>query len=167
MFWTDLSYVGGHLADWRNLEIVQKSKEWLEKANALFTPTTFIAYKSGVPVGMIEFVPLKLLNKLGLCPCRVDVTNKGTAERYILGGKFENYLFISCFFVSKDHQHKGVGKALLTHFLNSEVLKNFDGAVVYVTRRDQTWGRHFTGPQNPRSFILKRDLSLKRHWMTR
>lgn len=144
----------GHLDDWRDMEIVQKSKKWLEKTNVSFTPTTFIAYKNEVPVGMMEFVPQKILKRVGLCPCRVDAKNKETAERYILGQEFENYLFIPCFLVSKDHQRKGVGKALLNHFLNSEVLKNFDGALVYVTRRDQRWDKHIHWPAGPKEFYL-------------
>lgn len=145
----------GHLDNWRNLKIVQKSREWLEKANGFFAPTTFIVYKNAVPVGMIEFLPYRLLNKIGLCPCRVDAKNKETAGRYILEGKFENYLFISCLVVSKDHQRKEVGKTLLNHFLHSEALKDFDGALVYVTKRDQSWDKHIHWPAGPKEFYLK------------
>lgn len=143
----------GHLDDWRHLEIVQKSRTWLEKANASFTPTTFLAYESGVPVGMIEFIPQKLIRTLGLCPCRVDVKNKEIPERYILQEEFKNYLFISCLLVSKDHQGKGVGKTLLNHFLGTQVLKN--GALVYVTKRDERWSRHIHWPTGPKEFFLK------------
>ena len=145
----------GHLDDWRHLEIVQKSKKWLDKTNAFFTPTTFIAYKGGVPVGMIEFLPQKLLRKLGLCPCRIDAENKEIPERYILGEEFENYLFISCLLVSKDNQRKGIGRALLNHFLNSEVFKNFNGVLVYVTKRDERWDKHIHWPAGPKEFYLK------------
>ena len=145
----------GHLDDWRNLEIVRETKKWLKKTNAIFTPTTFIAYKNQMPLGMMEFVPHKLLNKLGLCPCRVDIENNETPERYILGEKFENHLFISCFLVSKEHQGKGVGKALLNHFLNSEMFKNFDGALVYVTRRNEKWAKHIHWPAGSKEFYLK------------
>jgi len=145
----------GHLDDWRHLEIVLKSKEWLEKANAFFKPTTFIAYKGREPIGMIEFVPLKLLKNLGLCPCRVNTENKETEDRYIISEEFENYLFIPCLFVSKDHQGKGVGKTLLNHILYGEVFKNFDGVLVYVTERDERWDKYVHWPAGPKEFYLK------------
>lgn len=145
----------GHLDNWRHQEIVQKSKKWLEKTNAFFTPTTFIAYKRGAPMGMIEFLPQKTLRKLGLCPCRLDIKSNEIEERYILGEGFENYLFISCFLVNKDNQRKGVGKSLLNHFLNSEVFKDFNGALVYVTKRDERWDRHIHWPTGPKEFYLK------------
>lgn len=145
----------GHLDNWKHLGIVQKSKKWLDKTNAFFTPTTLIAYKKGVPVGMIEFLPQKLLKKIRLCPCRVDVKNKEIPERYILGEEFENYLFISCLLVSRDKQRKGVGKALLSHLLHSEVFKDFNGALVYVTKRDERWDKHIHWPAGPKEFYLK------------
>lgn len=153
--WDRLKLCWGHLDGWRKMEIVQKSKKWLEKTNEFFTPTTFISYKSGIPMGMIEFVPHKLLNKLGLCPCRVDTKNKETAERYVLEERLKNYLFISCFLVSKEHQGKGVGKVLLNHFLDSEISRNSDGTLVYVTRRDEKWDKHIHWPAGPKEFYFK------------
>ncbi|MCZ2856484.1 MAG: GNAT family N-acetyltransferase [Candidatus Bathyarchaeota archaeon] len=145
----------GHLDDWKNLKIVQKSKEWLDETAALFKPTTFTAYEDGVPVGMIEFLPQKSLRKLGLCPCRVDPESKETPERYSLGEEFENYLFISCLLVSKENQRKGIGRTLLTHLLESEVIKDFNGVLVYVTKRDETWDKHIHWPAGPKEFYLK------------
>jgi hypothetical protein len=58
----------GNLWDWKNLEIVQQSQQWLEKANKLFAPTTFIAYINATPAGMMEFIPQKLMKVIGLCP---------------------------------------------------------------------------------------------------
>lgn len=145
----------GHLDNWRNQAIVKKSKEWLEKTNSLFTPTTFIACKSGIPVGFIEFVPQKMLERLGLCPCRVDKENRETENRYILGKAFENYLFISCFFVSKEHQGRGIGTFLLNYFLNSNVFRNSDGATVYASQRNMNWENYVHWPAGPKEFYLK------------
>jgi ribosomal protein S18 acetylase RimI-like enzyme len=108
-----------------------------------------------VPVGMIEFLPQKLLKKHGLAPCRVDVENKETEERYILGKDFENYLFISCLIVSKNSQHQGIGKALLNHFLNSAVFEGSSGASVYVTQRDKKWDESIHWPAGPKEFYQK------------
>jgi GNAT superfamily N-acetyltransferase len=152
----------GHLDDWRNLEIVHESKKWLEKTNTIFTPTTFIAYKNGLSVGMMEFIPHRLLNRLGLCPCRVDEKNNETAERYVLSEEFQNYLFISCFLVGKEHQHKGVGKALLNRFLNSGMFENSDGALVYVTPGDENWAPHIHWPAGPKEFYLKAGFLIER-----
>jgi len=145
----------GHQHDWVHQEIVQKSKKWLEKTNTFFTPTTFIAYESEMPIGMIEFVPQKLLKKLGLCPCRVDAKNKETEGRYILGKEYDNFLFISCLFVNKNHQGKGVGKTLLNHFLNSKVFEDSDGALVYVAKRSESWDKFIYWPAGPKEFYLK------------
>lgn len=144
---------------WENLEIVDKCKKWLEETNARFSPTTFIVYKNGLPIGMIEFVPLKLLRKVKLCPCRTDVKKNEVEERYILGKEFDNYLFISCFLVNKDHQGKGVGKILLNHFLNSEVFEKFEGVLVYVTERDETWSEHIHWPAGPKEFYISAGFS--------
>lgn len=145
----------GHLKNWKRLKIVQQSKEWLERTNASFTPTTFIAYINEAPVGMIEFIPQKLMKKVGLCPCRANPEKKEIESRYILGKEYENCLFISCLWVNKDHQGKGAGKALLNHFLNSEVFKNSDGALVYVAKRDKRWNKHIHWPTGPKEFYLK------------
>jgi len=145
----------GHLDDWRHLEIVQQSKEWLEKTNAIFTPTTLIAYKGGAPVGMIEFIPQRLMKKLGLCPCRVYPKNGETEDRYILGKEHENHLFISCLYVDKDSQGRGVGKALLNHLLDSQMFKDSDGARVYVRERDEKWDSYIHWPAGPKEFYLK------------
>jgi len=150
-----LALCWGHLENWKSLKIVQKSKEWLEKTNAAFKPTTFIAYTNREPVGMIEFIPQTLLKKLGLCPCRTDKENNETEDRYILGKELEGCLFISCLLVNKNHQGKGVGKALLTHFLESEVFKNSDGALVYARKRDSSWDKYIHWPAGPAEFYLK------------
>ena len=150
----------GHLDNWTNLDIVKKCKTWLKEANTIFSPTTFIAYKDELPVGMIEFVPQRLLKKVRLCPCRVDADNNEVEERYILGKEFENYLFISCFFIDKVHQKKGVGKTLLDYFLNSEVFQNSDGALVYVIERDKTWSEYIHWPAGPKEFYLKTGFSV-------
>lgn len=145
----------GHLNNWKNLEVVKKSRDWLVETNAVFAPTTFIAYKRGVPIGMIEIVPLRLLKSVRLCPCRVDERKGEVEERYILREDSDNCLFISCLLVNKDQQGKGVGRALLNHFLNSEVLEDYDGALVYVTKRDERWDKHIHWPAGPKEFYLK------------
>ena len=145
----------GHLDNWTNLDCVQKSKEWLEKANSVFAPTTFIAYTHKVPIGMIEFVPQKFIKKIGICPCRADPEREEMEERYYLGEKFNDYLFISCLFVNQEHQGKGIGKALLTHFINCKTFQKSDGAVVYVTERDEKWDKYIHWPAGPKEFYLK------------
>jgi len=152
----------GHLDNWTHLEIVRKSRKWLEEANTFFTPTTFIAYKNDEPIGMIEFIPQKLLKKIRLCPCRIDADNKETEERYILGKEFENFLFISCLIVSKDNQGQGVGKTLLNNLLNSQAFKNSDGALVYVTKRNESWDKYIHWPAGPKEFYLKAGFVIKK-----
>jgi ribosomal protein S18 acetylase RimI-like enzyme len=149
----------GHVDNWRSLQIVLKSKEWLNKVNDVFTPTTFIAYKNNVPIGMIEFMPHELLEQLGLCPCRIDVEHHEIEKRYILGKEFNDYLFISCLSVAKDHQQKGVGRALLDNFLGSKVLREHGGALVYVRERDQSWESFIHWPAGPEEFYFKAGFS--------
>jgi len=151
-----------HLDHWESLEIVKDCEKWLEEANALFSPTTFIVYDDRLPRGMIEFVPIRLLGRVKLCPCRTDVKNNEVEERYILGKQFDNYLFISCFLINKDHQGKGVGKTLLNHFLNSEIFKKSEGALVYVTERDETWSGHIHWPAGPKEFYIKAGFSISK-----
>ena len=125
----------GHLPEWRDLKIVKESKKWLEGVSAVFRPTTFIAYLNGLPTGMIESVPHRLLMEVGLCPCRIDKEKGETERRYVLGEVFSDYMFVSCLMVSKEQQGRGVGRALLHHFLKSQVFNDSDGALVYVTER--------------------------------
>ena len=145
----------GHLDDWRNLGIVKRCRRWLEGTNAVFTPTTFVAYKGEEAVGMIEFVPNRLLKTVRLCPCRINEESGEVEDRYILGPHFENHLFISCLLVSKDSRGQGFGKALLNHLLSSEVFQDSDGALVYVTKRDEEWASHIHWPAGPKEFYLK------------
>jgi ribosomal protein S18 acetylase RimI-like enzyme len=152
----------GHLEGWKNLEIVHRSREWLEKANRSFTPTTFIAYANQVPAGMIEFVPRKLMKKIGLCPCRADPEKGKMENRYALGKEFADSLFISCLWVNKHHQGKGVGKALLNHFLDSEVFKNSGGALVYVSERDERWDKHIHWPAGAKEFYLRAGFTIRK-----
>lgn len=145
----------GHLDGWATLEVVKRCRRWLEETNTVFTPTTFIAYRGEGPAGMIEFVPQRLLRTVRLCPCRVDEKTGEVESRYVLEQDFDNYLFISCLFVSKNHQGKGVGRTLLNHFLKSDVIGDFEGALVYVTERDESWNRHIHWPAGPKEFYLK------------
>jgi ribosomal protein S18 acetylase RimI-like enzyme len=151
----------GHLKGWKRLEIVQKSKEWLERTSRLFAPTTFLAYASGTPVGMIEFIPQRLMKTVGLCPCRADPEKK-IKSRYVLGKEFDDYLFISCLWVHKDYQGKGIGNTLLRHFLISEVFRNSAGALVYVAQRDPRWEEHIHWPAGPKEFYLKAGFSVEK-----
>lgn len=144
-----------NLKGWEHLEIVQESKEWLEKTNESFAPTTFVAYINEAAVGMIEFVPQKLMKRIGLCPFRANPEKGKIKSRYVLGKEFETFLFISCLWVDKDHQGEGVGKVLLDHFLDSEAFKNSDGASVYVSKRDERWDKHIHWPAGPKEFYLK------------
>lgn len=145
----------GHLDNWKESQIVRKTQVWLEKANEVFKPTTFIAYVDGSVIGMIEFLPQDLLMRLGLCQCRRDAEHGETEERYFSGEGSENYLFISCLFVNKDHQGKGVGKALLKHFLESEVFKAYGNARVYVKERDKSWDSYVHWPAGSKEFYIK------------
>ena len=45
---------------------------------------------------------------------------------------FDNYLFISCLYVSRDHQGKGVGKALLGRLIDSDLLGGYDGLLALI-----------------------------------
>lgn len=145
----------GHLDDWKNQKIVHKSKIWLENANALSAPTTYIAYDNKTPVGFIEFTPQKLMRKLKLCPCRVDAEHNETEDRYLMGKAFENYLFISCLFVKKESQGKGIGTLLLNHLLNSNAFRNSGGALVYVAQRNVDWENYIHWPAGPKEFYFK------------
>jgi len=151
----------GHLNGWTDLGIVHASKRWLESANTHFSPTTFIAYKSETAVGMIESVPQKLL-KLGLCPCRIDAKSGEIESRYLLGDEYENHLFISCLSVDKESQGKGVGKALLRHFLRSKAFAEAGGATVYVRERDESWDKFIHWPAGPKEFYLKAGFIIKK-----
>lgn len=145
----------GHLNNWENLEIVKKSKQWLEKTATSYKPTTFIVYEGNLPIGMMEFLPMRLLEKCGLCPCRIDAENGEIPQRYTQGSDFGNCLFISCFLISNSFQGKGVGTALLNHFLNHQVFKQSGGALVYVRERDETWDKHIHWPAGPDQFYTK------------
>jgi len=152
----------GHINGWMDADIVRKNKEWLEKANAHFKPTTFIAYPDSVPAGMIEFLPQKAVRELGLCPCRLAPESREVKERYILGKEYDNYLFISCTWINERNQGKGIGKALLDHLLNSEVFSSSDGALVYVAERDEKWEKHIHWPAGPKEFYLKRGFTVEK-----
>lgn len=142
----------GHLSNWENLEIVKKSKQWLEKTASSYRPTTFIVYETNLPIGMVEFLPMRLLEKCGLCPCRIDAENGEIPQRYAQGTNFGDCLFISCFLIRNGFQGKGVGTALLNHFLNHEAFKRSDGALVYVRERDEAWDKHIHWPSGPDQF---------------
>ncbi len=145
----------GHLNNWQNLEIVQKSKQWLQKTASTYQPTTLIVYEDNLPIGMIEFLPMHLLEKCGLCPCRTDTENNENPQRYTQGSDYNNYLFISCFLINSDFQGNGTGTTLLNHFLNHQTFKQSDGALVYVRERDETWDEHIHWPTGPEQFYTK------------
>jgi GNAT superfamily N-acetyltransferase len=150
----------GHLDNWRGMEIVGKSSSWLEEANEVFSPTTFIAYERSAPVGMVEFLPHGSIGGVGLCPCRVDEGRGEVAERYLMDAGFDNYLFISCLFVSEGHQGKGVGTALLRRLIDTIILGGYDGLLVYVAERDEEWSGYIHWPAGPKEFYEKRGFSM-------
>lgn len=150
----------GHLDDWREMKIVGESSSWLREANEVFSPTTFIAYERGEPIGMVEFLPQSLIGGIGLCPCRVDEERGEVTDRYLMEVGFENYLFISCLYVSGDHKGKGVGKALLGRLLESDLLGGFEGLLVYVAERDEEWAEYIHWPAGPKEFYMKLGFSI-------
>jgi GNAT superfamily N-acetyltransferase len=142
----------GHLDDWTNLKIVKQSREWLQEVNATYTPTTSIAYLSGTPVGMIESIPYELVAAHGLCPCRVP-SEDGKMPIQVEG--FGRDLFISCLYVAKENQRKGIGRALVSSLLRSEHFRHFEGALVYACRRQKEWEQHIHWPAGPAEFYLR------------
>jgi ribosomal protein S18 acetylase RimI-like enzyme len=153
----------GHIDNWKDSKIVQESKEWLEKSNSVFKPTTFISYVDNTVVGIIEFLPQRLMKQLGLCPCRANPEQGKIEKRYSLGKDFDNYLFISCLYVSKEHQGKGVGKALLNHLLSSKVFRDSDGVTVYVAERDKSWESYISWPTGSKEFYLKSGFAVEKN----
>ncbi len=152
----------GALKDWKSLEIVQRCKEWLEEANALHRPTTFIAYMGRTPSGLIEFVLHRLMKTLGLMPCRRD-PEKGEVEgRYSLEENSENCLFISCLWVRKDCRGRGIGRSLLDHLLSSEAFRMSNGLLVYAKRRDESWDKHIHWPAGSKEFYVKAGFQVER-----
>ena len=150
----------GHLNSWNNVPVVRRSKDWLQHANSLFAPTTFIAYINKTPAGMIGLISHRLLKELGLCPCRIDKENQETEDRYTLGKEFDDCIFISCLSVSKNQQGKGVGKTLLKHLLESQALRGYRGALVYARERDQSWEEYIHWPAGPKEFYVKAGFSI-------
>lgn len=142
----------GHLDDWQKLEIVQGSKKWLARANKKFGPTTLIAYKAGVPAGMIEFVPRSLIPTIGFCPCRADETEM--RELVALGDGYEKYLFVTCLWVPGRYQGEGIGKALLDGFLGSQLFNGYEGSLVFTRERDKRWPNEIHWPAGPAEFYL-------------
>jgi ribosomal protein S18 acetylase RimI-like enzyme len=142
----------GHLDNWRSLDIVKANSKWLAKANSTFTPSTFMAYTNGSAAGMIEFIPVNQIEKVGFCPCRARETKMKEIEA--LNAGFDDCVLISCLWVPARHQGVGVGRALLTHFLNSQVFNGYRGAVVYTMEREQRWPKEIHWPAGPTTFYL-------------
>ena len=140
-----------HLENWENHDLVRESREWLELANSLFSPTTFIAYRGTSPAGIIEFMPRDMLHTHDFCPCR---QRKGGNGRVLpsLGTDFRDYLFVTCLYVPAVHQHQGVGISLLTKLLSSQVFKHFRGALVFTADRDPKLPEGLHWPAGPREF---------------
>jgi hypothetical protein len=141
----------GHLENWENHELVKESRAWLEKVNAAFSPTTFIAYKGNTPIGIIEFMPRDMLHDQDFCPCRKRKGGNG-AVLPSLGTDYRDYLFITCLWVPGANQREGVGKALLMQLLDSQTFKHFRGALVFVADRDDKWPDAIHWPAGPREF---------------
>ena len=144
----------GHLENWETLDIVKKSKDWLETVNAI-TLTTFMAYSNQEPVGMIEFVPYNLLELYGFCPCRA-----GPQDKHMFKEEFESCMVISCLYVDTKMQHKGIGTALLTHFLTSDSTTHFDGVLVYAQEKNETWDEFIHWPAGSKEFYITHGFSI-------
>jgi hypothetical protein len=140
-----------HLDDWENNAIIADNRAWLEKVNDMFSPSTFIAYQGDAPIGIIEFMPRDMLHHEDFCPCRRRKGGEG-AVLPSLGTDYRDYLFITCLWVPRPNQHKGVGNALLMHLLDSEVFRHFRGALVFVADRDPAWPDSVHWPAGPREF---------------
>jgi ribosomal protein S18 acetylase RimI-like enzyme len=142
----------GHLDDWQSLEVVQGNKRWLAKANKEFGPTTLIAYKGGVPAGMIEFVPRSLIPKVGFCPCRSQETDM--KELLALDDGYDKHLFITCLWVPGRYQREGIGRALLSQLLLSQLFNGYEGALVFSKDRDSRWPKEIHWPAGPAEFYI-------------
>ncbi|MGC9467950.1 MAG: GNAT family N-acetyltransferase [Anaerolineae bacterium] len=151
----------GHLTGWAELPIVDRSRRWLKQANARFSPTTFVASRGETPAGMIEFLPLSLLPESGLCPCRGGPeTYPSVSKAKNLAAAYPGHLFITCLWVLPDHQGHGIGTALLRHLLDSEVARRFEGILVYVSERGESWEEHIHWPSGPMALYVRAGFTL-------
>jgi len=140
-----------HLENWENHELVTESKDWLETVNSRFSPSTFIAYRGTVPVGMIEFMPRDMLHDQDFCPCRKRKGGGGSVLPS-LGTDYRDYLFITCLYVPTQFQSQDIGNSLLMHLLDSQTFKHFRGALVFAADRDPAWPDAIHWPAGPREF---------------
>lgn len=147
----------GGVEGWRDREVVEESRTWLENVNRAFSPTTFIAYRDGAgdPVGMIEFLPAELIDRFGLVPCRTAPERACWSSDPAAVDTAENAIFLACLWVDQDAQREGVGRTLVTHLLESDVVRDYDGIYTYVTERDAEFVDPDAGvwwPVGPREF---------------
>lgn len=145
----------GKEEEWKNLEVIEGCRRWLKKVNNRLKTSTFLAYENGKAIGMVEFIPYKMLTELGLPPCRTDVDANEVPERYLLDNNYSQYLFISCLWVDKEHQGRGVGGGLLNHLQSSEILEEYNGLLVYTRKKDDSWDNHISWPTGPKEFYQK------------
>jgi len=151
-----LALCWGHVDGWRDRDVVDESRAWLENVNRAFSPTTFIAYRAGDPVGMIEFAPTPIVDRFGLVPCRAAPERACWSAESVPDAASENAIFVACLWVEKASQGEGVGRALLGHLLESEVVRDYDGIYTVVSDRDAEFVDPDEGiwwPTGPREFF--------------
>jgi len=175
-----LSICFGHLAGWSTNRVVEDVRAWSVQRLNDVEQFCYVAYEDGEPAGFIEFLPMKMVKKYGLNPCRVSPLAGKEAE--YKGHKltdvpypkvtFANDAFIACLWVRLLFTRRGIGKALvekLSHDLKERsVLTNLEiqGIQVYVEKRKRDWHPSIDWPAGSVSFYEKRGFTKLREVKT-
>lgn len=164
-----LSVCFGHIPGWKTKKVVKDVRAWSLKRLKDVKQFCYVAYEKEKPAGLMEFLPVKAIQKYGLNPCRVSPMAGKEAE---YKGKelvnlpypnptFNNDVFIACLWVKLSFTRRGIGRALIERLVHDskerEILPNskIKGIQVYIEKRRPDWHPSIDWPAGSVTFYEK------------
>lgn len=122
-------------------EMEDEKREWLSKVIREFGNCGFIAYSSGVQIGIIQYAPPGFFPRI---------------KDYASGPPSRDAIFLACLYIAnKEARGKGLGTAMLRELL-AELRKRKFEAVETFARRDSE-----DNPSGPLELYLKNGFRIK------
>jgi GNAT superfamily N-acetyltransferase len=159
----------GHIPNWKTKTVVEDVRAWTRKRLKDARQFCYVAYENEEPVGFIEFLPMKAIEKCGLNPCRMSPL-AGKEAKY--KGKelvdlpypspiLRNDVFIACLWVKLPFVRRGIGRALAERVIHDiqkgRILSDskVEGLQVYIEKRRRDWHPSIDWPAGSTTFYEK------------
>jgi len=164
-----LSVCFGHIPDWKTKKVVEDLRSWSLERLKDVKQFCYVAYANKEPVGFIDFLSMKVLQKYGLNPCRMsplagkkaEYKGKKLVELPYPNPTFNNDVFIACLWMKLPFTRRGIDRGLVEKLFHDLKEGNIlhdskaEGLQVYIEKRRPDWHPSIDWPAGSVAFYEK------------